>query len=174
MTTESEAAAVCRDIYPRLVGALGLFCGDRDAAEDLAQEALARLWRRWFTNDRPDHPLAWCYRVGVNLARSAARRRRIEARVLRRVHAATRQAAEPDLVPEVLAVRAALLDLPSRQRQVIVLRHYLGLSVREAAQAMECAPGTVTALTRQAVVNLHHAGLVASGDEPEEANYGRP
>ena len=42
MATESDGD-VCRDLYPRLVGALGLVCGDRAMAEDLAQEALVRL-----------------------------------------------------------------------------------------------------------------------------------
>ena len=37
----------CRDEYPRLVRLLSLYCGDVGAAEDLAQETLARVWRNW-------------------------------------------------------------------------------------------------------------------------------
>ncbi|HEV3400600.1 MAG TPA: sigma factor [Acidimicrobiales bacterium] len=85
MRGDREASEVCRYLYPRLVGALGLFCGDRAMAEDLAQEALARLWERWAKPRRPDHPMACATGVGVNLARSAAQRRGIEKAVLRRV-----------------------------------------------------------------------------------------
>ena len=38
-----DLAAMCEREHPRLVGMLGLYCGDRDAAEDLAQDALVRL-----------------------------------------------------------------------------------------------------------------------------------
>jgi RNA polymerase sigma factor (sigma-70 family) len=174
MTDESEAARVCRDLYPRLVGALGLLCGDGGVAEDLAQEALARLWERWPTTRRPEHPMAWCYQVGANLARSAARRRTIEQRVLRRVEDDSPTADTAESVTAVLVVRAAVLQLPIRQRQVIVARHYLGLTVRETALAMRCAPGTVTALTHQAMASLRRSKLLLASDMNEDARHGRP
>jgi len=171
MTDETEVAEVCRDLYPRLVGALGLFCGDRDRAEDLAQEALARLWARWTTTRRPDHPMAWCYQVGINLARSAARRRTIEQRLLRRVASEPRSVDSAETTIRAAAVNAAILELPIRQRQAVVARHYLGLSVQEAALAMGCAPGTVTALTHQATARLRHSKLLADPDTYEEAAH---
>ncbi|MGI9017026.1 MAG: sigma factor [Euzebya sp.] len=45
---------------------LTLFCGDRAAAEEIAQEALVRAWQRW---DRLEHPRQWTYRTAFNLAR---------------------------------------------------------------------------------------------------------
>lgn len=132
MTSDPEAAETCRDLYPRLVGALGLYCGDRAAAEDLAQEALVPLWERWPTPRRPEHPMAWCYRVGVNLARSVTRRRAIEKAVLRRV-AVTRQA----------------LVAPTG-----------------------CAPGTLNALTHQAVTTLRQSTLVVDRNTYEDVEHG--
>lgn len=169
MATEPEAA-VCREIYRRLVGALGLVCGDLTMAEDLAQEALVRLWERWGTNRRPDDPMAWCYRVGVNLARSAARRHAVEQRILRRAVAPSAAVDTAERVSDVLPIRAAVLALPIRQRQAIVARYYLGLSVAQTATAMQCAPGTVTALTNQAVANLRQSNVFV--DEGEEAGRG--
>ena len=171
MATEPEAD-VCRDLYPRLVGALGLVCGDGPTAEDLAQEALVRLWERWTTNRRPEHPMAWCYRVGVNLARSAARRRAVERKVLRRVEADPRADDGTEALTEALLVREAVLSLPIRQRQAVVARHYLGLSVRETALAIGCAPGTVTALTHQAITRLRGSKVLAGQGTHEEAEHG--
>lgn len=174
--TEPEATEVCRDLYPRLVGALGLFCGDGLTAEDLAQEALVRLWERWSTNRRPDHPMAWCYQVGVNLARSAARRHAVEQRILRILKSEPHTIDGADATTRMLVVRGALLELPARQRQAIVARHYLRLSVGETAVAMGCAPGTVTALTHQAVVRLRRSKLLSDSDSDtyEEAEHGNP
>jgi RNA polymerase sigma factor (sigma-70 family) len=175
MTVDSEAAEaaeVCRCLYPRLVGALGLFCGDRGLAEDLAQEALVRLWERWPTNRRPEHPMAWCYRVAVNLARSAARRRAVEARLLRRVGNEPLDSGRDEPTAQALAVRAAVLELPARQRLAVLARHYLDLSVKETAQAMGCAPGTVTALTSQAVANLRRSERLVGTNWYEAVEHG--
>ncbi len=46
-SNEEDFMAFCAQVSPRLVGALVLQVGDRDDAEDLAQEAMARVWSRW-------------------------------------------------------------------------------------------------------------------------------
>ncbi|HEV3400599.1 MAG TPA: sigma factor-like helix-turn-helix DNA-binding protein [Acidimicrobiales bacterium] len=59
-----------------------------------------------------------------------------------------------------MIVRAAVRALPARQRQAVVARHYLGLSVKQTASIMGRAPGTVTALTHQAVTRLRRSTLL--------------
>ncbi len=149
-------------IRPRLVGSLTLYCGDRQAAEDLAQEALVRAWMKWRKVVRMNSPEAWTYRTAFNLATSWGRRGQAERRAVGRLAdraASTVSAAAADPT-DVIAVADAVVSLASRQRTAIICRYYLGLGVDEAADAMGCRPGTVKALTSQGISRLRQLGLV--------------
>lgn len=146
-----DVGAFCRAMHPRLVGALALHCGDRDVAEELAQEALARVWERWPSVRSMDAPESWTFRVAFNLAASRYRRRAAERRARARVGPA--DDSTPD-VASALAVRAAVAALPPRQRAAVVLRYFADLPVEETAAALGCAPGTVKSLTSQAIATL--------------------
>ncbi len=56
----------CRRLRPRLIGSLSLLLGDDAAAEDAAQEALARAWDRWDRVREMCNPQGWTYRVAVS------------------------------------------------------------------------------------------------------------
>jgi RNA polymerase sigma factor (sigma-70 family) len=149
----------CASVYPRLVAAMSLYCGTLEDAEDLAQETLSRAWEHWSTVGEHPAPESWAFRTAFNLANSRWRRRRIE----RRAHArlASRGTAVPTDVVDI-EVRRAVAGLPARQREVVVLRFFVDLSVADTAAAMTCAEGTVKALTHQAIASLRRAGLAAN------------
>lgn len=147
----------CRCEHPRLVGSLTLYTGSADLALDLTQEALARVCRDWATVSAMDAPGAWAHRVAINLANSTFRRRALERRHARRDQPADRS--PPPDSAESLALRAAVANLPRRQRAAIVLRYWRDLSVDDTALAMNCAPGTVRALTYQGINRLRELGL---------------
>jgi RNA polymerase sigma-70 factor (ECF subfamily) len=148
--------------HPRIVGALALYCGDLDLAEELAQEALARACRDWTHVTTLRSPGAWTHRVAINLANSWYRRRAAEQRARAR-HGPSDDGIGPEADPaDVLALRAAVAGLPRRQRAAIVLRYFTDLSVAETAVALGCAEGTVKSLTWKGV-----AGLRAVLGEPE-------
>ena len=162
MDITSEAAMLFSRIRPGLVGALALYCGDRGVAEDLAQEALARAWGRWRHVSTLDAPERWVYRTAFNLARSRFRRLAVERRVHRLAPAANPL---PDTATAV-AVRATVGALPPRQRAAIVARFYLDLDVATSADLLGCQPGTVKALTHQAIASLRRAGLAVPEEVP--------
>lgn len=169
MTPSPDSAAeFCERLRGRLVGSLTLYCGDRAVAEELAQEALARAWQRWASVSRMESPEAWTYRTAFNLARSRFRRRSAERRANQR-HALRESAAAGgvDDAADTLAIRAAVAELPPRQRAAVVARYYLGLDVAAAAAALDCAPGTVKAATSAAIHNLRAAGLLDDEPAPE-------
>jgi RNA polymerase sigma factor (sigma-70 family) len=148
-------AAFCGAQYPRLVGFLSLYVGSGDLAEELAQDAVAVACRDWKKVEKMDSPEAWLYRVGINLANSHFRRRSAERRARERIEREpVMETIEHD--PDAVEVRRAVAALPRRQRTALVARYFLGLSVAEAASLMQCAEGTVKALTHQAIKNLRN------------------
>lgn len=157
------------DAYAGLVGALAHHFADVLLAEELAHEALAKAARNWKSVQAMSSPAAWCYRVGVNQGNSWLRRRSAERRAMARL-GATRAAGEADSAQGV-ALRAAVGSLSRRQREAVVLRFYIDLTVSETASLLGMTPGAVRALTHRAVINLRDAlgeELVADGVKYKE------
>ncbi|MBW3663810.1 MAG: sigma-70 family RNA polymerase sigma factor [Actinobacteria bacterium] len=152
----ADLEAFCTREYPRLVAALHLYCGDRHVAEDLAQETLVRVWDRWPRVSRLQSPGGWCHRVALNLARSHLRRRTAEGRANRRSHDPATDVARDADVADNLAVAAALASLTPRQREVLILRYYLGHSVVETAALLDLPEGTVKSHSTRAIAALRH------------------
>jgi RNA polymerase sigma-70 factor (ECF subfamily) len=143
------------DHYDEVVRALSLAVSDRGRAEDAAQEAFARAYRKWSTVATMDRPVGWVIVVAMNQLR------RWFARVDRREGERRRRAGLPDDLPdpaEVVAatttIRTALEHLPPRQRATVVLRFLCDLPTDEVARALGCAPGTVKSNLHRALANL--------------------
>lgn len=136
--------------YPLVVRALALALGDRELAEDAAQEGFARALAHWATVSTKDRPTTWVYVVAMNRARDHLR------------HIARRPAPAPPAglgdpagaVATAVTVRAAIADLTPRQRQAVVLRYLADLTVQEMAVAMGCAVGTVKSTLHGALRSL--------------------
>lgn len=159
----------CRDAYPSLVRALDLYCGSRHVAEELAQEALLRACRRWRHVSELQSPVGWCYRVGVNLARSQFRRRRVEARAHQHLRSRESGVVEAPTagVDTALQVRAALDELTDRQREAVVLRYFLDLDMYETAELLGTTPGAVRATCHRALASLRELLDVAEPQDVE-------
>jgi RNA polymerase sigma-70 factor (sigma-E family) len=162
LTTDSTFTVFCGRVRPRLVGALALHCGDRGTAEELAQEALARVWERWTQVQQMQNPSAWTYRVAFNLATSWFRRRAAETRA--RERSVPVSPPMPDHA-QAVAVRQAVAALPPRRRAALVLRYYLDLSVADTAEVMGCSQGAVKALCAQAATTLRAHPLLTEVED---------
>jgi RNA polymerase sigma factor (sigma-70 family) len=142
----------CREVSPRLVASLTFFLGSRSVAEEVAQEALVKAWEKWATVGAYESPEAWVFRVAQNRASSWTRRRAAERRALTRLMAGDDGlVADPAEHQEVWEAVAAL---PARQRAAVALRELGGLSVRETAEALGCAEGTVKSSTAAGLARL--------------------
>jgi RNA polymerase sigma-70 factor (ECF subfamily) len=131
--------------------------GERPAAEDATQETFATVWRAAGTFD-PERgtALAWIFTIARNAARDIARRRRIPpVPDAPEVEDASAGPDEHALRSEDrYMVQAALAGLSAKNREVIELAYYEGLSQTEIAARIAVPLGTVKTRTRNALAKL--------------------
>lgn len=169
---QQAAAALSSRFAPLAFRYAMRLLGNRADAEDVAQDALMRLWKvapDWRAGEAAVS--TWLYRVVSNLCmdrlRQAGRSVEIDA-----------VADQPDGTPSVetgmietdraAALTAALAQLPVRQKQAVVLRHIEGLSNPEIAQVMDIGVEAVESLTARGKRAL--TGLLAP--RSKELGYG--
>ena len=159
--SEAEAGGRLARLYERHALAATrlafLLVGDRDLADDLVQDAFVRLAGRFADLRDPGAFESYLRKTVVNLARMHFRRRRVERAYLERARAEPRRLASMPDVDSFLRMKAALLDLPVRQRSAIVLRFYEDLSERQIAEVLRCRPGTVKSLLSRGVRTLRES-----------------
>lgn len=123
---------------------LAVLLVDPATAEDVVQDAFARLYGRWRTLRDPDKALPYLRSCVLNGARSRLRSLRTAARHAPPPGADTESAEDAALVhAEHDEVLAALDRLPRRQREVLVLRYYLDLAEADIARTLGISAGSV-------------------------------
>ena len=135
-----------------------LIVWEQAEAEDLVQECLLKVARRWPRVRRMAQPRAYARRILVNLAVDGAR-----GRARRRSELEAGVAPSPIAVDPLPALdtRAELLDalgeLPARQRAVLVLRYFNDLTEAQVAEVLGCSPGTVKSSASRGLARLREA-----------------
>lgn len=134
--------------WRQLVRLAVLLVRDVGTAEEVVQDAFVAMHGRWGRLRDNDKALAYLRQAVVNRSRSVLRHQVVVDRHLRATASRPTETA-PDADSGALAAarRIAVLDalgqLPDRQREVLVLRHYLDLSEAEIAEALGIARGSV-------------------------------
>lgn len=130
--------------------------GDREVAHDIVQDAFVRILGRFGSRRQPEKFQAYLHQTIVNLSRNHLRRRGLERMFVQRGVPAS---SEPDPGTDD-EMWQALQTLPHRQRTALVLRYYLDMSEREAADAMGCSDSAVNSLVTRGLASLR--GQLAS------------
>jgi RNA polymerase sigma-70 factor (sigma-E family) len=148
----------------RLVNFAAFLVGDYGRAEDLVQDAYVKAYARWSSiHDRA--PEAYVRRCLIN-GRTDWWRRRASKELVTDGRALVERPVHGDAAADVderLVVFAALDRLSTRERTVLVLRYYLGLSEAEIATELGLAPGTVKSTASRATGKLRGDPVLREG-----------
>jgi RNA polymerase sigma factor (sigma-70 family) len=130
-------------------------CGDWHAAEDAVANALAKLYPRWGRLERPElYAQTMVFRAAIDETRRPWwRRERSAGDAIPEIA----QADPSGVTDERLRVRTALQAVPVRQRAVLVLRFYLGMTAEEAGEVLGVRAATVRSQTTRGLANLRTA-----------------
>lgn len=145
------------DVAGDLVRTGYLVVWDLALAEDLAQECLLKIARRWPRVRSMEHPKAYARRILVNLALDERRRASRHRAELggedreRHDHAAE---CVLERVDDAFALLEAMRQLTARQRAFLALRYFDDLSEAEVAEIMGCSIGTVKSTVARALERL--------------------
>ena len=158
------------DTADGLLRAATLITWEVAEAEDLVQECLFKVARRWPRVRKMDHPAAYARTVLVHLALDEGKRRTRRRAELQASAAGLLDEHEDDAAVRVLGrveasadLMQALGELPPRQRVALVLRYFEDLSEADVAEAMGCSVGTVKSTTSRALERLR--GTVATNGQ---------
>ena len=137
-------------LTPRVLAHAYRMLNNRAEAEDVAQEALMRLWKiapDWRQGEA--QVTTWLYRVTANLCTDRLRRARGVALDSIAEPEDGRPSADDGLQDQAraAALQAGLATLPERQRQAVVLRHLEGRSNPEIGEIMDISTEAVESLT---------------------------
>jgi RNA polymerase sigma-70 factor (sigma-E family) len=126
-----------------------LLLRDQGVAEEVVQDAFVAMHGRWWSLHDQDKALAYLRKTVVNRSRSALRHRGVVERYVARQGHVLSLAEAADVPALVEGRRTTVLDalreLPTRQREVLALRHYLELSEEEIAETLGITRGSVKA-----------------------------
>jgi RNA polymerase sigma-70 factor (sigma-E family) len=138
-----------------------LLCGDRYLAEDLLQDVLLAMYRRFGDSLPLDNPNAYARRALANA--NVSRARRASSRELPVDALPDQPAATGDDPAERDELWQALRRLPVRQRTVLVMRFYADATDSEIGAALDCRRGTVRSLASRGLAALRRDPAMSRG-----------
>jgi len=139
--------AFYRAEFPGLVRAMFLLVPDVDEAQELAQEAMVRVYERWDRVSAMESPGGYLFRVATNLNRHRVRWLSVRARRLLTLGAGQR---DVEIDPVSRDLVDAISSLSVRLREAFMLVDWLGMSSDEAARILHIAPASVRSRVHRA------------------------
>jgi len=146
----ARSGALCASAY--------LLTGDRGLAEDLVQDALARTWRSWKRLHQTANAEAYTRRTMYHLHVSRWRRRKLAEVATETVPERADSRVDDEAATALrLAVHAALLSLPAKQRAAIVVRYFEDQTEAAAAAILDCPITTLRARVQRGLRRLRNS-----------------
>ena len=161
MTDDQDFADFVAARWTSLYRLAYLLAASPTGAEDLLQTTLEKAYVSWGRIRRMEYPEAYVRRMMATTLVSSRRRAWNRERPSERLPEIAGESSELRVLDHCL-LWPLVCALPERQRAVIVLRYYEGLSEAQIADALGCAPGTVKSQSSAAIAALRRA-LAAAG-----------
>jgi RNA polymerase sigma factor (sigma-70 family) len=151
---DESIEALLAEHYPRIVYTALSLVGDWDLAEQVAQQAYLRLWRRWRWIADPELAPLYLQRTVVNLSRESVGHKVVDRLALRIRDQGRARAQQPAPASMTELPRAIAGLLPVRQRECVVSRCLIGLSEADTAGLLRISAGTVKRQTHKGIRQL--------------------
>lgn len=172
---QSAARSLTLRLAPRAYNQAYRMLGLQADAEDVAQDAMMRVWKiapEWRTGEAK--VTTWLYRVVANLCTDRLRKARATSLDAIDEPMDPSPSAADDMQTKARndALQAALMDLPARQREAVVLRHIEELPNPQIAERMEISVEAVESLTSRGkraltqILKGRKSALGFEGDAP--------
>ena len=159
-----------RERYPEVVRALFLLTRDQNEAEDLAQEAFARVYERWGKSSEWENPSGYTYSVAVNVWR---RRQKRLIRILRGKTGGSQIPLESEEASDDrVDLFRALSRLSAQQQAILVLTYWLDLPSEEVGKAMRLSPSAVRGRAHRARQELKNQMTRSAGSQVKGSGDG--
>jgi RNA polymerase sigma-70 factor (sigma-E family) len=167
LDADAAVTALFDEHYPRMVRVAVVLVGDVASAEDVVQEAFLALHAAWGRVSDKTNAAGYLHRSVVNGARSRLRRNAVAQR-FRPTRVPDVDSAEDSALSGLASgsLVVALRALPRREREVVLLRHYLDLSEKQTADALGLRRGSVKAYASRGLARLR--SVLGDRLEPEE------
>jgi RNA polymerase sigma-70 factor (ECF subfamily) len=160
LTPETTLVRAFNDLRDELVSTLLFLLGNRDDAQDAAQEAFLKCWRNRDGISGIQNLRAWIFRVGLNTAKDMQRSawsRKSRPLVAEEIMLAARDTSPGQLLEDqecVDRLRRAIGDLRTEEKEVFLLRQNGGLTYEQIAEMRNSPVGTVKTQMRSALQKL--------------------
>ena len=158
---DEAIALLLPDFRRKVFGLAYSFLRDREAAEDVTQEVFIKVWRALPGFDGRASMSTWMYTIARNASLSALRARRPQSSLSDPEVMEAVEAINPvppaDIIADRAAIRRLVDQLPTKQRQVVMLFYMEGQSHEEVAAMLAMPVGTVKTLLHRARARLSAA-----------------
>ena len=158
---DEAIALLLPDFRRKVFGLAYSFLRDREAAEDVTQEVFIKVWRALPGFDGRASMSTWMYTIARNASLSALRARRPQSSLSDPEVMEAAEAINPvppaDIIADRAAIRQLVDQLPTKQRQVVMLFYMEGQSHEEVAAMLAMPVGTVKTLLHRARARLSAA-----------------
>ncbi len=157
-----------------LLSTLMYVLGNRDDAQDAAQDAFLKCWKHRHETEAVTNLRAWIFRVGLNTAKDLQRsawNRKVKPMAAEELMLATREPAPGSALEDSEAVerlRAAIVSLRPDEKEVFLLRQNGDLTYEQIAEVRNAPVGTVKTQMRAALIKLRRVLNPTDDAEPND------